>query len=120
MAAIARIRRGLPYADLAKLQDASGLSVAKIAQVAGLPKRTLVERKGVGKFDPVQSQALARLEALYDLALSTFEGDADLARAWMAAPNPALAGNAPLSLADTDLGAREVERVLRQIENGGY
>jgi uncharacterized protein (DUF2384 family) len=39
---------------------------------------------------------------------------------WLAAPNRALEGTAPLSLLDTDIGTQEVEAVLTRIEQGVF
>lgn len=47
-------------------------------------------------------------------------GDPEKAARWLRQPNRALAGRAPLSLLDTELGAREVEAVLRRIEYGVF
>ena len=39
---------------------------------------------------------------------------------WFATPNPALSGETPLSLLDTDAGVRQVDDVLTRIEFGVY
>jgi putative toxin-antitoxin system antitoxin component (TIGR02293 family) len=37
---------------------------------------------------------------------------------WLRTPNTALRGETPISLLETDIGARMVERVLGRIEHG--
>ena len=45
-------------------------------------------------------------------------GSAEKAREWLTRPNRALGQVSPLSLLDTDEGARQVEAVLGRIEHG--
>ena len=42
----------------------------------------------------------------------------DKARAWLKHPNRGLGDEVPLSLLDTDIGARQVEDVLIRLEYG--
>jgi putative toxin-antitoxin system antitoxin component (TIGR02293 family) len=42
------------------------------------------------------------------------------AKQWLTTSNPALGGEAPIDLLDTDVRAREVEDVLLRIEHGVY
>jgi uncharacterized protein (DUF2384 family) len=44
--------------------------------------------------------------------------DADDARDWLNAPHPLLGHKAPITAAGTDFGAREVERLLHNIDYG--
>jgi uncharacterized protein (DUF2384 family) len=50
-------------------------------------------------------------------AAETF-GDPDKALVWLRRENGRLDGQTPLSLADTDLGARSVETLLGRIDHG--
>jgi putative toxin-antitoxin system antitoxin component (TIGR02293 family) len=47
-------------------------------------------------------------------------GSADHASAWLRTANRSLRGATPLSLLETDIGARMVERTLGRIEHGVY
>ncbi|CAM5286868.1 Antitoxin OS=Stutzerimonas stutzeri OX=316 GN=UIB01_09545 PE=4 SV=1 [Stutzerimonas stutzeri] len=51
------------------------------------------------------------------LAEDVFE-DKEAAIVWMSTPNDALGGVTPLSLCGTELGARQLRRVLHAIEWG--
>jgi uncharacterized protein (DUF2384 family) len=59
-----------------------------------------------------RGERLARIVALAHQAL----GDADQAREWLNAPHPLLGSARPIEVAATDLGARQVERILHNIE----
>ena len=115
---VAKVRAGLPFAELRRFQASSGLTMDRIASLSGLPRRTLMRRKGK-KLNREESQALVRLERLYAIAFDVFEEEA-LAKAWLQRPNPALGGRSPLEFADTDVGARVVERLMGQIEHGVF
>jgi putative toxin-antitoxin system antitoxin component (TIGR02293 family) len=60
-----------------------------------------------------------RAERIARIAAMAFEvwGEED-ARAFLSNPHPMLDGETPLEAAATDLGAREVESILRAIEFG--
>ena len=60
-----------------------------------------------------------RMRHLFEHARGVFDDEAD-ARAWFATPNPALSGQPPLALVDTDADARLVHAVLVRIEFGVY
>jgi putative toxin-antitoxin system antitoxin component (TIGR02293 family) len=61
-----------------------------------------------------------RFARLFRLALELYDGDADAARAWLQKPARALDGVRPLDHAETEEGAREVERLLGRLEHGVY
>jgi putative toxin-antitoxin system antitoxin component (TIGR02293 family) len=61
-----------------------------------------------------RAERLARIAALAQQAL----GDAAEAKAWLNQPHPLFADRPPIDVAATDLGARQVERVLLNIEHG--
>ena len=49
-----------------------------------------------------------------------FEGDRDAAKSWLSAPQKALGGEVPLTIARTELGALEVERAIGRLEHGVF
>jgi putative toxin-antitoxin system antitoxin component (TIGR02293 family) len=61
-----------------------------------------------------RAERLARVVALAGQAL----GNVQEAQSWLAAPHPMLGGRPPIECAATDLGARQVERLLLNIEHG--
>ena len=56
---------------------------------------------------------------MYDKALDVFEDTAG-AEKWLKEPARGLGGAIPLRYAQTELGAREVERLLARIEHGVF
>jgi putative toxin-antitoxin system antitoxin component (TIGR02293 family) len=80
--------------------------------------RTL-QRKRTAK-RPLSADESDRLARLARLLVRSEEalGDEEKAHRWLSQPNRALGGQRPLSLLDSDVGARAVERVLGRIEHG--
>ena len=109
---------------------ASGFPRAVVAELAahaapeGEPRRrvaalvvspaTYKRRSRLSPAASEQAERLARVTALAQQAL----GDADEAKSWLNAPHPLLGDRAPIDAAATDLGARQVERILHNIEHG--
>jgi putative toxin-antitoxin system antitoxin component (TIGR02293 family) len=60
-----------------------------------------------------------RLARVTDAALRIF-GDRDFAHQWLNTANPALQGQVPIEMAETDAGARQVDAVLSRIAYGDY
>lgn len=111
------IRRGVPTEAVGNFLERSRLTFNSIeANVAS--RRTYVRRqKARQPLDPVESDRLVRLVRLMAMAEDTF-GAPEKAQAWFGRESRALEGQTPLSLADTDLGARRVETLLGQIGHG--
>jgi uncharacterized protein (DUF2384 family) len=53
-------------------------------------------------------------------AVELFNGDVPEAVAWLRRPRRALAGHTPLAYSGTELGAREVENLIGQLEYGVF
>jgi putative toxin-antitoxin system antitoxin component (TIGR02293 family) len=68
--------------------------------------------------DAAASEGVVRVADAVRLTEATF-GGRDAARQWLKTPNLALAGATPLSMLDTEPGAREVRRILSSIAHGG-
>lgn len=62
---------------------------------------------------------MVRLARVAAQASQTLGGKEEAFR-WLHQPNPVLGHRTPLSLLDTDNGARKVEEVLGRIEHGVY
>jgi putative toxin-antitoxin system antitoxin component (TIGR02293 family) len=61
-----------------------------------------------------RAERLARVAALAAQAL----GSEDEAKTWLNMPHPLLGDQSPIEVAASDLGARQVERILINIEHG--
>ncbi|WP_454868452.1 type II RES/Xre toxin-antitoxin system antitoxin [Pseudomonas farris] len=80
---------------------------------------TLERRRREQKnLDPVASERLDRIATVSHLAEEVFESQANAAL-WMSKPNKALGGSAPIMLCETEIGAKQVRRVLQALEWGG-
>ncbi|WP_343077634.1 MbcA/ParS/Xre antitoxin family protein [Pseudomonas sp.] len=64
------------------------------------------------------SERLDRIVTLSHLAEEVFETPVT-ATQWMATPNQALGGTAPIMLCETEIGAKQVRRILQALEWGG-
>ncbi|WP_416424677.1 DUF2384 domain-containing protein [Pseudomonas sp. App30] len=96
--------------DLAERQ----LEILMNASISTLERR----RREHKPLDPVASERLDRIAAVSQLAQEVFEARAAAAQ-WMATPNKALGNEAPVMLCETEIGARQVLRVLHALEWGG-
>jgi putative toxin-antitoxin system antitoxin component (TIGR02293 family) len=114
----AKVLQGLPYAPLRRLQEALALSIDQVAQLLQIPYRTLVRRKAQGKLEPAESDRLVRTIRLLDQTVQLFEGDREAARGWFMSKQEALGGKTPFEFSRTDVGAREVERLIGRLEHG--
>ena len=117
---LGRIAAGLPYHAVERLRAKSGLSLTDVARVTGIPLRTMSRRRDSGRLKPAESERLLRLTFLFEQAVDLFEGDANAVRSWLETPNAALHGDTPLQLAETEIGAREVENLIGRLEHGVF
>lgn len=82
--------------------------------------RTLDRRIAQGEALRIEeADGLLRLLRVRDHAIRVFD-EAALAEEWLRSPNPALDNEIPMTMAATDIGAREVEAVLTRIEHGVF
>ena len=68
--------------------------------------------------DTVASERLDRIASVSLQAEEVFE-NRDAAAEWMSKPNKALGSNVPILLCETEIGAKQVRRVLNALEWGG-
>lgn len=115
---IRELRRGLSFRALEFLSSQSSIPVREIATVIGIPERTLARRKVTGRLATTESERLLRISRIFEYAVGMFGGDVAGAVVWLRTPRRALAGHAPLTYSATELGAREVENLIGQLEHG--
>jgi len=111
------VQSGLPVTSVDTAIDELGFSPAEIETLV-LPRRTLALRRT--KKQPLTRDESVRLARIARVALTAVEtfGSSEKAHAWLRRPNRALRSHTPLSLLDTDDGARLVEVVLGRIAHG--
>jgi putative toxin-antitoxin system antitoxin component (TIGR02293 family) len=116
---IEKIKKGLPVTSIEKLGKKLHVSDHMLSQIVNIPMRTLTRRKQQGRLNAEESEKVLRIARLYDKALDVFE-DEKSAEKWLKEAARGLGGNIPLEYAKTELGAREVERLLSRIEHGVF
>ena len=119
--AAARVKTGLPIAELDALRELLGLTMENLAARVGISIATLSRRRQSGqRLDAGHSDRVLRFARLFRLAVELHDGDAAAARAWLTKPARALDGETPLDHAETEAGAREVESLIGRLEHGVY
>lgn len=116
---VAMIRRGLPMAEFQALAAWLGCSEEELAPLLGISRATLHRRKKTGHLEMPESERLVRIGRLLRRATEVFEKE-EAARNWLKSPAVAFSGETPLSFADTEIGAREVEFLLGRLEHGVF
>jgi putative toxin-antitoxin system antitoxin component (TIGR02293 family) len=114
-----RVRSGLPYGSLEAVTSAYAIDTNELAAILDVPPRTLARRRKARRFSADESDRLFRVGRIASLAEDVL-GSRAKASGWLHRPNRALGSRTPLRLLDSDLGAAEVETVLRRIEFGVY
>lgn len=114
------VTKGLPYRTFERFRRNTSLSFERIADLIDIPRRTMTRRKREGRFLPDESDRLLRASRLLGKTLELFEGDMDAATEWLTTAQPGLGGSVPLDIARSELGAREVERLVSRLEHGVF
>ncbi len=114
------VTKGLPYRTFERFRRNTSLSFERIADLIDIPRRTMTRRKREGRFLPDESDRLLRASRVFAKGLALFEGDMDAAARWLTTAQPGLGGSVPLDIARSELGAREVERLVSRLEQGVF
>jgi putative toxin-antitoxin system antitoxin component (TIGR02293 family) len=118
-ARISEIRKGAPASNLVGAAEALRLPRERVYELVGLSASTAKRKLAKGEaLDPMSTERLTRLGAIEKLAEDTF-GSPSLASEWLQTVNVGLGNVMPLSMLDTEIGCREVSRVLNAIAYGG-
>ena len=118
--ALELVRRGLPFAAFENLVQAVGAPQREVARAVGMAATTLGRRRKDGRLTPVESDHVMRIARLAALARELMAGDPDAASAWLRTPHALLDEETPLSIAATETGGREVERLIGQLRHGVF
>ena len=118
-AIIRRIRKGLPMAEFRALAEWLKVTEEELAPLVGISRATFHRRRKAGHLESPESEKLIRFARLLTRATEVLE-DEEAAREWLKTPAVAFGGESPLSFADTEIGAREVEFLLGRLEHGVF
>ena len=113
-----RLDEGLSYAAFERLKRRLEVTSLELADAALITHRTLARRKKAGRFGPDESDRLVRLSRVFARVIELFEGDIEGARSWLMRPVLGLGNAVPFEMARTEVGAREVEKLIHQLEHG--
>jgi putative toxin-antitoxin system antitoxin component (TIGR02293 family) len=108
---------GLEFGEFEALRRQLDLSLEELTVRLGLSRATIVKRKATGRFTPDESGKVVCFARLLGHAVHLF-GSLEEARQWLKAPQRGLHGAVPLDYAKTELGVREVENLLAQLDYG--
>lgn len=112
----AAVARGLPGAVVSSLAaNAAPDDLNARRRVAALVTST-ASLKRRARLSPAASERAERLARIVALAIQAL-GDADEAKTWLNEPHPLLGSARPIDVSASDLGARQVERILHNIEH---
>lgn len=111
------LEQGVPAAWVRSLESL-GLTRDDIRRI--IPDRTLDRRIAKGEMLKIEeADGLARLLRVVKAARDLFQNDTN-ADTFLRSPNPALGDRIPIHMAQTDIGAREVETIIGRLSHGVY
>lgn len=116
---VARIRRGMSMAEFRSLAEWLDMTDEKLAPLLGVSRATFHRRRQAGHLETPESERIVRFSRLMRRAVEVL-GSEEAAREWLKSPAVAFGGETPLSFADTEVGAREVEYLLGRLEHGVF
>jgi putative toxin-antitoxin system antitoxin component (TIGR02293 family) len=114
------VRAGLPADMFEQVASTLGLSTSALAGKLGIARRTVTRKQGNGApLSSEISEKLLRVARVRNLGRTLFTTDEAVSE-WLSKPDSSLGSMAPWELLDTDLGAREVENMLRALAYGHF
>src|SRR2546423_10855244 len=112
---VSGVTAGLDFGELEALREQLDLPLEQLVAKLGLSRATLHRRKTTGRLTADESDKVVRFARLLGHAAHIF-GGIDEARKWLKTPQRGLGAAVPLDYAQTEVGAREVENLLRRID----
>lgn len=116
---VERIREGLPFSEFRALLELLAIPEEDLGRLLGISPATLNRRKKTRQLGMPESERIVRFARLFGIAMDVLGGE-EAAREWLKTPNPGTGGESPLSYADTEFGAREVENLLGRLDHGVF
>lgn len=113
------VRKGISSHAVDCLIRRINVSQSEFSTFLDIPERTLVRRKSGGSLSSEETEKLVRMAHVVERASEVFEGMEE-ALDWLKSPNAAMSGVIPMSLLDTEIGAKVVMDTLGRIEHGVF
>jgi len=113
------VQAGAEFKELKALREELDLPMGQLAARLGFSRATLHRRKVSGRLTSDESDKVVRFARLLGQAAKIFGGPEE-ARQWLKTSQRGLGGAVPLDYAQTETGAREVEKLLGRIDYGVY
>lgn len=114
-----QIKNGFPAHLFLAVRHTFNLQEPSLALLLNASVTTLERRVREHQvLDTVASERLDRIASVSHQAEEVFESR-EAAADWLSKPNKALGNNAPILLCETEIGAKQVRRVLHALEWGG-
>ena len=107
---------GLAFDEFESLRKQLDLSLDELTARLGLSRAAVAQRKAAGRLTSDESGKVVCYARLLGHAVHLF-GDLEEARQWLKTPQRGLHGAVPLDYAKTEMGAREVENLLSQLNH---
>jgi putative toxin-antitoxin system antitoxin component (TIGR02293 family) len=116
---LAHIEAGVPLSAIAAFVAGSGIPMKDVYKIV-IPARTLKHRRDKKQtLTRDESDKLARLARVFDLAVRVF-GETKSAMHWLSLPKHRFDERTPIEMTQTDAGARGVEEMLIQLDEGMF
>lgn len=112
-----QVRAGLPAQSIVNLGACLQITQGEMFVPIDISKQTFQRRLETGLLNKNESDRVVRYAQLLALATELFE-DSDEAARWLKTPAPALGNDTPMVHAETEMGARNVERLIGRLEHG--
>ena len=109
----------VPFASIQTLAARLKVEPGDLLALIGMPARTAARRKDQGFLKPDEADRLLRVARVAEEAKRVFGSDEKASR-WLRAAHPSLHDAAPLSLLDSDAGAKSVTDELIRIDYGDF
>ncbi|PWU06958.1 MAG: hypothetical protein C5B43_01025 [Verrucomicrobia bacterium] len=111
------VENGLTPKFFDQLAHDLNINIKTFCDIVSITTRTFNRRKLEKKFNREESDRIMRIYLLFQFAKEVL-GSKEEASSWLKTPKLALNEKTPLDLAKTEIGSREVEALLGQIQHG--
>ena len=114
----AKVEGGLPYKSFRTLEGKMRVTTKDLAEMLSIPRSTLSRREQDGAFKTDESDRVYRYADLLALATEMLGNSEEKASLWLQKSRKIFGGHSAIEHAKTEIGAREVEKVIGRIRHG--